>query len=446
MPFPRTGSAGRARLRARRVLILLSFALPCGAQGQGQPPEALTLRSVYEAVDRANPRGRAAEQLARAADARVSGATRWPDPELQLGLMNFTVPRIAPDPALGMRQVQLMQMVPLPGKLAAATEGARARVLALSRRADDVRWEARSEAAMAFHEGWLAEQRSALARETRALLDQAATLASARYRAGEGKQGDVLRARVAVAEMEDEALRMDAMAQAQRGQLAAIAGLDAVAAAARLEPPSLPDSFPPLAQLQRVAMDGRPMHLAGAADVRAAEADERLARRERWPDVRLGVVYGERPMGNAVDRMASVMIGASLPVYARDRQLRMRDEAAAMRAMADAELASARVETQGRLAERHAEVASARRLAALYRDDILPQAEAAVESALSSYRSGTGDFTAVLEGRMAVNRARTQLLTLRANEARAWAEIERLTGLPFTDIPPLSPSDRGFRP
>jgi len=160
--------------------------------------------------------------------------------------------------------------------------------------------------------------------------------------------------------------------------------------------------------------------------VRAAVADERLARRERWPDMLVGVQYGERGMEMGTDRMGSLMVGASLPIFARSRQLPMRVEAAAMRAMSEAELRSMQADTRARVAEVHAELTRARRLTALYLTTVLPQAEAAAASSLASYRSGSVDFMTVIENRMVVNRYREEVVTLTAAEGRAWADLEML--------------------
>lgn len=409
-------------------------------------PGRLTLGAVYDAVDRANPRARAARQLARAAEARVPGVTRPPDPELQLGFMNYSLPGLAPDATLGMRQLQLMQMVPLPGKLSAAGDAARARAAAAGARAADVRWEVRAQAAMAFYEGWAAGERIAIARETRRLVEDAATVATAMYRVGEGRQTDVLRARVAIAGMDEEIVRMRVMQEAALARLAAAA--DAPPASLRGAPvlPRFPDSLPSRDSLEALALAGRPMLAAGAAEVRAASADARLARRELWPDVTVGVQYGERSMGEmGTDRMGSLMVGATLPIFARSRQLQMRAETAAMRAMAEADLAAMRAETRARLTEAHAELASARRLAALYRTTVLPQAEAAAASALASYRTGAVDFMAVLDNRMTVNRYREELVSLRAAEGRAWAELEMLVGRPLLDAPTTQAAPGGAR-
>jgi len=408
-------------------------------------PAALTLDSVYALVARRSPRTQAAAALARAAQARVPGASRPPDPELQLGFMNYSLPDVRPDATLGMTQLQLMQMVPVPGKLSAAERGARARSDAAGARALEAGWEARTAAAMAFYERYEAEGGIAIARETRRLLEDVSGVASAMYRVGEGRQADVLRARVEIARMDEEVVRMGAMRDGATARLAAAADVpdDAVAGTPVL--PAFPDSLPSREALERLALEARPMLAAGAADERAAAADAALARRELWPDVQLGVQYGQRRMEMGVDRMGSLMIGAALPLFAGSRQLRMRDEASAMRAMAAAELTAMRADTRARVGEVHAALASARRLAALYRATVLPQAEASTTSALASYRSGGVDFMTVVDNRMSVNRYRQELLALDAAEGRAWAELEMLLGRPLVTSTAAVPAAEGGR-
>ncbi|MGZ8411287.1 MAG: TolC family protein [Gemmatirosa sp.] len=408
------------------------------AVAQPATAPALTLDSVYALVAARSPRAQAAGARARAAEARVPGASRPADPELQLGVMNRTLPGLAPDATLGMTQLQLMQMVPLPGRLAAAGGAARARADAARARAADVAWEARSAAAMAFYERYEADGAVAIARATRRLLEDVAAVASAMYRVGDGRQADVLRARVEIARMDEEVVRMGAMLDGATARLAAAADTspDAVAGAPVL--PAFPDVVPTLDSLERLALATRPLLAAGAADVRAAAADATLARRELWPDVTVGVQYGQRRMAMGTDRMGSLMVGASLPIFARSRQLRMREETAAMRAMAEAELTAMRADTRSRLAEVRAALASARRLRALYRTTVLPQAEAATTSSLASYRTGGVDFMTVIDNRMGVNRYRQELLALDAAEGRAWAELEMLVGRPL--LPPSDPA------
>jgi outer membrane protein TolC len=167
---------------------------------------------------------------------------------------------------------------------------------------------------------------------------------------------------------------------------------------------------------------------AAQRDVEAADTRATLTRREIWPDITIGFQYGRREEMGRTENMGSVMIGAALPVFARSRQLRMRDEAAAMQQMARADLNAMRAETNAAIAEAHANLVRARTLARTYGSTLLPQAEASTESALSSYRVGRVDFMTLLDNRMAVNRYRKELAALEADEGKAWAELEMLSG------------------
>ena len=394
----------------------------------------LRLGDLYRALPSASPRIAAAAALARAAEARVAPARTLPDPQLQLGLMNRQLPGLGLQDPLGMNQIQLIQMFPTAGKLGLAGRAAAERATAQQARADEVGWDVRARAAMGFYDLYQMDRSIGVARETLRLLQDLAKVAETMYGVGAGRQVDVLRAQVEIARMQEEVLRMEA------GRAAALARLNALLArgpdSALGLPilPLFPDSLVPLASLVAEAEAHRPMVRAGEADVRSAEATARGARREIWPDLEVGVQYGQRPMaGGGTDRMVSLMLGVNLPVFAGNRQFAMRRETEAMRAMARADLDEMRAETRGRVGELYAAVERARRLGELYRTTILPQAETTVQSAQSSYRTGAVDFMTLLDDQMTVNRYRQDLIALDAERGTALAELEMLLGRELFD-------------
>ena len=426
----------RSLVRAATICGIAALAIaPATAEAQLPTSDRLRLGELYAQVQRANPKAAAARALARAAQARVPGTTRPPDPVLQFGFMNYTLPNLAPMPTIGMPQLQLMQMLPLGGKLALAGRSAEASAAATDARAQDVLWELRSTSAMAFYDLYATDQALHVARETLRLLEDIEKTAEAMYRVGEGRQTDVLRAQVEIAKMAEDTLRMRAMRETMVARLNALLDRDAAAAIGEVMLPAFPASVPTRASLDSAAVMGRPMIRAGLEDVRAAEASERLARKEIWPDLQVGVQFAQQrdEMNGGTERMGSLMFGASIPVFARDRQLKMRDEAGAMKQMALADLASMRAETRGRIGEAYANLGRARTLAHLYRTTVLPQAEATVASALSAYRVGKVDFMTLLDDRMTVNRYRQELYALDADEGKAWADLEMLTGRELFD-------------
>jgi len=436
----------RSRVRALRVGTfgsavmlggLVASARPLNAQSVSAPTDPVRLGDLYTKVGAANPQVTAAQALVRAAQARVPGATRPPDPQIQLGLMNRSLPGLNPMPTLGMTQLQVMQMVPLGGKLSLAGRVAGAQADATRARAADVVWELRSQTAMAFYDLYATDRRLQVARETLRLLQDISRTAQSMYRVGEGRQADVLRANVEVAKMTEDTLRMQAMRQTMVARLNALLNRGADEQLAAVVRPEFPDSMPARAWLDSIAMNQRPMILAGVQDVRAADASAALARKEIIPDLQIGVQLG-RGTSTMIDaagmtstkpeNMGSLMIGASIPIFARDRQYQMRNEADAMKAMAVADVNAMRAATRGKIGEAYADLTRARDLARLYRTTVLPQAEATVSSALSSYRVGKVDFMTLLDDQMTVNRYRQELFGLEADEGKAWSDLEMLTG------------------
>jgi cobalt-zinc-cadmium efflux system outer membrane protein len=416
------------------LAALASAALPAAplrAQGDGA---GLTLPEVYRRLDETSPRLRMASARAEAARARIRPAGRWPDPELQLGLMNRDLPGFGLNEVLGMNQVQLMQMVPTAGKTGLAVRAARATAEAEDAAAREMRWEVRALGAMSFHEAHRASQELAAMREARRLLADLQQAALRMYASGEGRQADVLRAQVETARMDDDILAMEAMREGALARLAALLGV-----ADSLPPlvaPALPESLPARDVLEALALANRPMLEAGAARVRAAESMRRMAGREIWPDLTVGVIYGNRPMPmGGWEHMASFMVGFSLPINPGSRQRQVEAEARAMTRMAAADLDEMRLETKARVGELQASYTRAMRSLRLTRSTLLPALEVSAASALAAYQEGGVDFMTVLDTRMAVTEARQGMARAESEAGIALAELEMLTATTLGEAP-----------
>jgi outer membrane protein TolC len=415
-------------------------AVPLSAQAPG-----LSLAEVYIRLDRHNPRREAARARAAAAEARIGPASRWPDPAIQFSLMNRNLPGFGLNDPLGMNQVQVMQMIPIAGKTGLAVLAARAEAEAERASADETTWEVRSRAAMAFYDFYLADRTLATMTTSRRLLTDALKASDAMYAEGRGKQTDVLRAQVELARMDEELIRMRAMRDGMRARLDAMTGMTEMAADTAASPPALPhfpDSLPAADSLAQLALARRPMIAAGAARVRSADALTRRAGREIWPDLTLGVIYGQRPMPEGgTDRMLSLMFGFTLPLSPGSRQGQMRAEARAMQAMSVADLTDLEGETRARVAELAADLERARALRVLYRTTLLPQLNAAAAAAEAGYRAGSTDFMTLLESRMAWSRATQEEARFDADTGKALAELEMLTATTLVD--PASTAETG---
>ena len=185
---------------------------------------------------------------------------------------------------------------------------------------------------------------------------------------------------------------------------------------------------PVLDTLRDWAEATQPELVRARALLEQSQLQRSLAAREIWPDFAVGIEYGQRRAEAGTERMGSLMLGFTVPVFARQRQLRMRDEAAAMRQMASAELTSMQARIDARLRALYSALEANTTLSQLYRTGIIPQAEANVQSALSSYRTGAVDFMTLLQAQMNLNRFRQEQYALVAERGTALAELEAAIG------------------
>lgn len=444
------------------LLGMLCIALPVAAQsaeaagasdpsvaqvpGSAGAPAALTLDEVLEAARTRNPRLQALQASAQAAAYRAPEASALPDPTFQLGVMNFGLPSFNADMPTSMApSVQLMQTLPFPGKLSLKGDIAEYGTDMAEAGADEAWWDVRGRTAGIFYDLYALDRRLEVMRSTLSLLQDFQQVAKTLYASGTGRQADVLRADVEVARMDADIRTMEAGRATLAARLNAV--LDRPAATVVPSPVlgALPMEVPGRDTLLAWAEETRPLLERGRLGVAQAEKRRDLAHRQIWPDVTVGVQYGQRDRGTGTERMGSAVLGFSLPLHAGRRQYAARDEAAAMERLARAELGGMEAEVDAHIGELLAELERARTLTALYRDEVIPEAHANVESAFSSYRVGKVDFLTLVDAQKTVNRYEGELYQLLGDYGKALAALESAVGRPLprtgTMLASLSESD-----
>lgn len=426
---------------SRQLLTLVLLLLAAGANAQETPSRlsaevpqpthasALTLEQAWALAAERNPMLAATRAAVEAAAAREASASLPPDPRVEIAAMNLSLPDLSDDmPGAMAPSISAMQMIPIAGQLGLNGRIAEQSTQMADAEAAETWWMLRGRVAEAFYEIHEADAALDAMRETLAWLQQFEQVAVTRYTVGGGSQSDVLRAGVEVARMQADIARMEAMRTGAVARLNALLGRSATTPVDTVVLPALPDSTPDVPTLQAWAGADRPLLERGRIALEQARTRETLARREIWPDLSIGVQYGQRTADMGTERMGSVMLGFSVPIFAAQRQLRMRSEARAMQQMAEAELTDLGVQVAARIVELDAALERARSLVRLYRTEVLPQAEANVTSALASYRVGSVDFMTLVDAQMGLNQYRRELAGLVAEYGRTIADLEMTVG------------------
>jgi outer membrane protein TolC len=386
--------------------------------------DTLRMADVLVRVREANPSIQAARLRAEAERERVSPAAALPDPMLELGMMNRPLDDFGAEERMTMNVLGVRQMFPWPGNQGFAEEerghAARAAELDAAETLAMVVARARSVyARLAF-----LDRAIRITTETSNLLRDFLSVAETRYASGEGIQQDLLQAQVAVGRTVADLAAMEQERIATAARLNALMGRPAGEPIPAVHLPQPAGRIASLDTLMAMAAQRRPALEAARERALASEARYRAAGRARYPDLEVRIAWGQRP--NYVD-MGSVSLGVSLPLWGGSKQAPLQRAAAAETAERNARAMDLHYETWARLGELRASAERARTLEEIYRVSILPQAEAAVESALAAYRVGQVDYATLLDARLSVNRYEIDRVRFAAERLQALAEIEALT-------------------
>lgn len=431
--------------RSIGVMTALLVTAQLGAAAQSVPPSAgavrwasrdegrvaatddtLRLVDALAAAQAANPMLQAARLRADASQHRIAPAGALPDPQLSFGFMNRPVEDFGrTDQPMTMNNLQLMQRFPWPGKLGFSEERAERLAAAESLEVEETERQLLARVKAVYYRIAFMDRALEIMGETRDLLRDFLQVSSARYSVGAGLQQDVLQAQVAVAQMTEDITVMEQDRLAMVARLNALLGRQATTPVGPLELPAAGPELPPVDNLMAAAAEARPALAAARERVMAAQAGYRAARRAVYPDFTVSLGYAQRPQ---FDDLATLMVGISIPLFAGSKQLPMRREMEAVRRMEEAKEQDLYNQTFARLTELRADAERARNLSNLYATSVIPQARAAVESALSAYRVGRIDYTTLVMNEMTVNRYQIENVRLAAEYHRALAQVEALVG------------------
>ena len=410
------------------VLVSLGTSHVQAQSGRGGHPNTSpdTLR-LWEALAIAldtNPALHAARVRAMAAGERVPQAGALPDPMVSLGLMNRPVDDFGPSHAMTMNQISVSQSFPWPGSLSSSERGAGHLAAASTLDAEELSRSLTSRVTATYYRLAFVDRALIIGEETRELLRDFYDVSAARYSVGAGLQQDLLQAQVAVARMTADLTVQRQSRLATAARLNALLGRSANTAIGMLDLPPPGPALPALDALMALASESRPALKAARERSLAAQAAVDAALSRRYPDISVSLAYGQRPR---FDDLATLMVGVRVPLWSGKKQGPRAREMEASRSEQEARELDLSNETFAQLAELRATAERARDLSELYRTSILPQAQAAVESALSAYQVGRVDYMTLLTNLMTVNQFRTERVRLAAEYHEAVAGVTALT-------------------
>ena len=420
----------KGRLATLAGALLLPLALGAQTAWAADPPGA-DLKSLLDHARAHHPELRVMQHEADAAGERIAPAMAWADPVLRVELMNVNNygngSRFNVLPAkVGETRYTLMQMLPLWGRRELKRDIAESEHAATRSRSAATWSELAAQLKTAHAQHYMAAGSERFTLEIVELMTRLEQLAQARYAGGLAPSQDAIRAQLELTAMRAELIMLANDRRQARARLNMLLAREIEAPLA--EPKSLRE-LPSVNvfDAQALALRARGANPAIAAEearLRAATQAAELVRKERYPDIQIGITPAQ--MGSKLTSW-SVMVELNLPLQ-RDRRDAMERESDQMAAAQRARVQAATNQLLGVLGENLAALDAARRTEALVTTQLLPQSRISLEAALAAYEAGKVDFATLLDAQRQIRKAQQDRLKAQVEAQMRLAEIERIVG------------------
>lgn len=271
-----------------------------------------------------------------------------------------------------------------------------------------------------------------------ALLNEAVSAALAEYTTGKASQADILRAQMALTRLNEHLVELDDERETARAQLNSLMGRGPEEVVEITGIYGNPAPALSIDELKSMAVEHRPELAALRNQIAKSDDESKLTRLAMKPDLTVAAGYMLMPTGSAYRNAYMAELTMPLPRLNRARHEGETKQADAATDVAQAELdaRTSSVFLEIRLAQ--IAVRSAQRRVKLYRDTLLPQAEAASRASTAAYQNNRGEFMSLIDSQNLLLDIRTAYYKALSAVDAGSAELELAIGapLPTSDTTP----------
>jgi outer membrane protein, heavy metal efflux system len=420
------GVSGGAAARAAQSAA--TGAVPSAAEVHEQ--RAITLNAVYinqlaEQMRANNPALAASRARTNAAGAAIGGVRRWEDPMVRLGGMAAREEFRASD---GDLMYGVDQKLPLFGKPALARRVAERELATETANAESQFQNARRELAKELFSAALAEETIRIGRQDLGWLTAISQTLDAKYRVGQATLVEVL-------QVQNEAVRRTNQLQVELESLTTERlvlnrmlgrGVDSPWPSLELPPAAQP--IPYTEKLMNVALRYEPRREVLRKQIEHAQAQLAVVKRQQWPDITASA-EARNYTGDGSFRQELLVLSMNVPWFNRTRyKSDIRREEAKIDAIRY-ELADFDLALRQEVRQLTIRIEAARRQALLYKQDIWPRSQSALESASAGWESGRNTFRDLMDARRMVLESQLMYARSIAEQYQAMTDLVLCCGI-----------------
>ena len=410
------------------VLFFVLLLKPIFAE-DNKPTENLSLL-INTAITN-NPELKASQARWQMFNSRIEQARSLEDPMLMLKIQNGVVrsPFDFNRDSMTQKVIGVSQQLPFWGKRELRGEVA-------AKEADSYKWTLEQRklelvrmVKETFYQIYFIDKSLAIVDRNIRILDDFVTLAETKYSVGQGAQQDIFKAQVERSRMLDMRISLEQQRKSRQAALNALLYRPAETPVGRIADPQIHPLAATAEQLRSIADDNHPLLKSNRALVEKAGADLKLAKKDYLPDFTVALEYMQRDpaMGSSGLDMYGLGVTFNLPVQRARRQAAVAESNMEAR-MATEELNSLKNSISAGVSDLLAQLERRRKMAELYKNGIIPQAQQSLESATISYRVNKVDFLTLLDSRVTLFNYEREYYDSVADYQIKRAELEALVG------------------
>jgi len=412
------------------IILMLLFSCYSGnGDASDKPKDDLLAPPVEELVAEAlekSPAVGAVRSRVAASRELVEPASALPDPELEF-LLEENI-RSLSSPVFAKSEIVLKQEFPFPGKRSVLKKTAGAESEMEYAGLIEIERQITRDVRTIYARLYALDSETLALNAARELVRMLEATAAMRYSTGEGEQESQIKAQIESSRLTE---RMNDIAAERTGTAAGLnrllgrSGSFPVGKVTAL--PSVSIKHEGIESLEELALANSPAVFIKKAAVKSAEYKLESAELNFWPDFFAGVGIG---FDNEYDPMALISFGITLPVWQNSKQKPLKRAAGHKLEEAKKSLKEAETVISSEIAGLFARWNRDKEQIRRYRDAIIPQTSAALNSARASYIAGRADFSVVIEDYNLWFDALAQLARRESDKFISWAGIDAFTA-PF---------------
>ncbi|UCH44998.1 MAG: TolC family protein [Nitrospiraceae bacterium] len=419
----------------KRSIIVLSISLiliACSARAFSL--ERGTSSEIEKLIEEAllkNPELKASEERIQAYEQKPDQARSFDDPRLTLSFMNLPVDTFRFDQeAMTQKQVSLMQKFPYPGKLDLKGDMAMKDLAVVIKEGEQKKNRVIAQVKTAYHNLLFLKKAIILNEESRGLLAGFLQTAETEYAVGRGLQQSILKAQMELSKIIQRGIALRQQQETATARLNFLLNrpVDShLGITGDLEQSIISLTYQELCAL---AEESHPALSGLEEKIERASLARKLAEREYYPDMDVGLSYGQRDDSSTAERpdFFSASVTLNIPLWQKTKESRKVSEESANERHALEQYQAFKNNILFRLKELLAEIEMYRQEIELFKTGLIPQSTSSFEASMSGYRVNTVDVLTVINNQLTLYNYKIEYYRAIADHENSVAALEETVG------------------